>query len=539
MNIFKNAACISCEDDNRVFHTLIADKGIIVHTGDDIPEIYARSPVENLDGKCVVPAFVDTHIHFESFAFFHSSLDCRTASDLDELAEMIQTHIQAHSDVDLILGFGCSAHSLREKRIPVRADLDIMTTYPLMIIKYDGHAAVANSALINRLPVAVLNETGFDPKTGWFFQQSFYSAVNHITKSVSLFTVLNNMIAGSDYLARKGIGLVHTAEGVGFPLDLDVDIMRLASLGLPQQYRTYFQTMDVQKAIRRKMPRIGGCFATALDGCFGSEDAALSLPYSNNSNNRGILFYTQPQVNAFVQNANRSGLQVSMHAIGDAAVEQALNAYENALKDFPRNDHRHTLIHADLMTPALIEKAASLGIAVALQTPFLFWEQEPVAYLETILGNRIESLIPLKSMLNAGLLLGNGSDGPCTLPDPIFGIHAACNHPNPDERISALDALKMHTHWGAKLSFDEKQRGTLTEGKTADFVILDQNPLTVPIEKIKEIQIEALYLKGVKYTGRDQGSVGLLTACFRNKLKSIAGRFYREKELLSKGTRSP
>ena len=537
MNIFKNAACISCEDDNRVFHTLIADKGIIVHTGDDIPEIYTRSPVENLDGKCVVPAFVDTHIHFESFAFFHSSLDCRTASDFEELAVMIQT--RTRSKEHLTLGFGCSAHSLREKRIPVRADLDIMTTHPLMIIKYDGHAAVANSALINRLPVAVLNETGFDPKTGWFFQQSFYSAVNHITKSVSLFKVLNNMIAGSDYLARKGIGLVHTAEGVGFPLDLDVDIMRLASLGLPQQYRTYFQTMDVQKAIRRKMPRIGGCFATALDGCFGSEDAALSLPYSNNSNNRGILFYTQPQVNAFVQNANRSGLQVSMHAIGDAAVEQALNAYENALKDFPRNDHRHTLIHADLMTPALIEKAASLGIAVALQTPFLFWEQEPVAYLETILGNRIESLIPLKSMLNAGLLLGNGSDGPCTLPDPIFGIHAACNHPNPDERISAIDALKMHTHWGAKLSFDEKQRGTLTEGKTADFVVLDQNPLTVPIEKIKEIQIEALYLKGVKYTGRDQGSVGLLTACFRNKLKSIAERFYREKELPSKGTRSP
>jgi predicted amidohydrolase YtcJ len=181
------------------------------------------------------------------------------------------------------------------------------------------------------------------------------------------------------------------------------------------------------------------------------------------------------------------------------------------------------LIHADLMTPALIEKAASLGIAIALQTPFLYWPQEPVAYLETILGNRMEQLIPLKSMLKAGLLLGNGSDGPCTLPDPILGIHAACNHPNPEERISALDALRMHTHWGAKLSFDEKQRGTLTEGKTADFVVLDQNPLTVPTEKIKEIQIEALYLNGVKYSGQDLGSAGLLLSCFRNKLKSILG----------------
>jgi predicted amidohydrolase YtcJ len=523
MNIFQNADFISCEDNNRLFHTLIADKGEIVYTGDEIPEIYAQGPVENLDGKCVVPAFADTHIHFESFAFFLSSLDCRDASDLDELAFMIQSHIQSHSNVELILGFGCSAHSLREKRLPERTDLDAMTAHPLMIIKYDGHAAVANSALIDKLPLAVLNETGYDPKTGWFIHQSFYHAVNHISKSVSLFTVLKNMTTGSDYLARKGIGLVHTAEGVGFPLDMDVDTMRLASLGLPQQYRIYFQTMDVQKVLRRKMPRIGGCFATALDGCFGSEDAALTMPYSNNSSNRGVLFYTQPQVNAFVQNANRSGLQVSMHAIGDAAVEQALAAYEHALKDFPRNNHRHVLIHGDLMTPALIEKAASLGIAIALQTPFLFWQQEPVAYLKTILGNRIEQLIPLKSMLKAGLLLGNGSDGPCTLPDPIFGMHAACNHPNPDERISAIDALRMHTHWGAKLSFDEKQHGTLAEGKTADFVVLDQNPLTVPIEKIKEIQIEALYLKGVKYTGQDRGPTGLLLSCFRNKLKSILG----------------
>ncbi len=523
MNIFTNADFISCEDDNRLFHTLIADKGKIVHTGDAVPETYAGGPVENLGGKCVVPAFTDTHIHFESFAFFHSSLDCRTASDFDELAAMVQSHIQAHSNIDLILGFGCSAHSLREKRLPERADLDAMTAHPLMIIKYDGHAAVANSALIKRLPLTVLSETGYDPKTGWFFHQSFYQAVNHVTKSVSLFTVLKNMIAGSDYLARKGIGLVHTAEGVGFPLDLDVDIMRLASLGLPQQYRTYFQTVDVQKVLRRNMPRIGGCFATALDGCFGSEDAALTLPYSNDSNNHGVLFYTQPQVNAFVRDANRSGLQVSMHAIGDAAVEQALIAYEYALNDFPRNDHRHTLIHADLMTPALIEKAAFLGNAIALQTPFLYWQQEPVAYLETLLGNRMQQLIPLKSMLKAGLLLGNGSDGPCTLPDPIFGMHAACNHPNPDERICAIDALKMHTHWGAKLSFDEKQRGTLTEGKTADFVILDQNPLTVPVEKIKEIQIEALYLKGVKYTGQDRGAASLLLSCFGNKLKSILG----------------
>ena len=81
--------------------------------------------------------------------------------------------------------------------------------------------------------------------------------------------------------------------------------------------------------------------------------------------------------------------------------------------------------------------------------------------------------------------------------------------------------MRMHTHWGAKLSFDEKERGTLSDGKAADFVVLDQNPLTFPVDRIKEIQIEALYLKGVKYTGQPTGSTGLLMACARNKIQSL------------------
>ena len=101
------------------------------------------------------------------------------------------------------------------------------------------------------------------------------------------------MISGSDYMARRGIGLIHTVEGVGFPLDMDVDLMRIASLGLPQKFRTYFQTMDIRKVRRRKLPCIGGCFTTALDGCFGSEDAALTSPYTNAPGNRGVLFYSQ------------------------------------------------------------------------------------------------------------------------------------------------------------------------------------------------------------------------------------------------------
>jgi len=207
-----------------------------------------------------------------------------------------------------------------------------------------------------------------------------------------------------------------------------------------------------------------------------------------------------------------------MHAIGDAAIDQALTAYEAALKDYPRDDHRHIIIHGDLMDEQAIERAAKLNLCIALQAPFLYWPQEPVEYLEHILGKRMNHLISLKSMLKAGLLIAGGSDAPCTPPDPIAGIFAACNHPNADESVSALDGLRMHTSACARLSFDEDTRGTLTEGKRADFVVLDQNPLQIPVHKIKDINVEALYLQGQKHSGPSQRSVtGFLADGIRNR----------------------
>lgn len=520
MRVFKNAEFISCEEKNRVFSYLLEDAGKIVFTGETLPSKYAACEAIDLNNKCAVPAFGDTHIHFSSFAFFHSGLDCRDVDDFTQLGELINSYIARGKKEKIILAFGCSAHTVREKRLPQRADLDKITDKPLMIVKYDGHASVGNSALISKMPAAVLADPGFDKDTGWFYLNAFYRAVNYISQSVSLPALFRNLLAGSDYLARQGIALVHPAEGVGFPLDLDVDFMRLANRGLPQTFRIFFQTMEIKKVLRRKLPRVGGCFATALDGCFGSEDAALIESYTNNPKNRGTLFYTQEEVNNFAIRANRAGLQIAMHAIGDAAIDQALNAYEAALKDFPRSDHRHIIIHADLMSEAAIDRAARLNLCIPLQTPFLYWRQEPMEYLESILGRRLKNLLPLKSMLSAGLTLANGSDAPCTLPDPVAGIFAACNHPNSAESISVPDALRLHTANCAKLSFDESTRGTLTEGKLADFAVLDKNPLTTPANKLNTIKTQALYLRGEKYEDQDKRTVGsLLLDSVRNKYR--------------------
>ena len=520
MQVFKNGVFISCEDKNRVFTTLVEDKGKIIFTGDEVPQEYESiSNIVDLKGMSVVPAFADTHMHFESFALFRSTFDVRDAADFNDLGDIITTYSQNNKNEEFLIGFGCSAHTVKERRLPNKKDLDKITSLPLMIVKYDGHAAVANSALIDKFPPSVTYDSGFNKETGWLYQNAFYNGVNHITQSIPPIKILNNFIDASDYLAKKGIGLIHTVEGVGYKGDIDVDTMRKMSYGLPQCFRIFFQTMDVSKVVKRNMRHIGGCFSLALDGCFGSEDAALNSPYNNSPNNKGVLFYSQDRVNEFVKEANRNNLQISLHAIGDAAVEQAIIAYETALSDFPREDHRHTIIHSDLIPMPLLERAAKLGLQIAVQTPFLYWDQEPGEYIEGILGKeRAKQMIPIKTMVDHGIIIGGGSDAPCTIPNPIEGIYAACNHPNPEESLSILDALRMHTNWAARMSFDENTRGTLINGKIADFTILDKNPLETPAKDLNKINVKGIYFRGKKYTKPHKNSAGLILNSLWNKL---------------------
>ena len=511
MTIFKNAHFISCENENREFSILVEDKGRIVWCGNEVPSKYAACPVVDLQGKTVVPAFADTHIHFASHALFESTLDVREAKNFAELGKMLRDYEARTPKQKLSVCFGCCAHTVNEQRLPNKDDLDLYTTRPTLIVKYDGHAGVGNSALVKSLPEAVQADPGFDAATGWMTQGAFYEGVNYMTAQISPLSILSGLRKTADGLARRGIALIHTVDGVGFKNDLDLDMMRFAAQGLPQDFRVFFQTMDVKKVLKRKLPRIGGCFKLALDGCFGSEDAALLEPYANDPGNSGFLTYTQEQVNQFCVEANRQGLQIAIHAIGDAAMEQAIVAFEAAQKDHPRQDARHIIIHACLMNEDQQNRAAALGIILAAQPAFIYWRHEPQAYLDAILGEaRAYALNPLRSWVEKGIVVTAGSDAPCTIPDPLQGIHYACNHPNPAESLCALDALRMHTSWAAYSAFDENRRGTLREGLLCDFVILSDNPLAMPPEKLNTLEIESVYFQGKRFESKKRGLLGLI-----------------------------
>ncbi len=522
MELYTNATFLTCEDTNRVCTAMAVNKGHICWIGNeaDVPSQYRSARRIDLGGATVTPGFGDTHMHFESLCVFENTFYLVDVADFDQAKAVVQAYADKAPKAKVLIGYGCSAHTVTEKRLPERKDLDQWTTRPLMVVKYDGHAAVCNSALLALLSDKVKSDPGCHADTGWLNQNAFFAGTNEVTAMIPTLDIVKGLSVGADSLARVGISMVHNVEGVGYPKDLDVDMINVLAPGLPQAYRTFFQTMDVSAAKRRHMHRIGGCFQLALDGCFGSEDAALSSPYANDPDNYGMLYYTQEQVNAFAIKANRAGMQIAMHAIGDAAVEQCINAYEAALADFPREDHRHVLIHCCMCTDAQLDRIAKLGLSLAVQSPFIYWRQEPDAYLASILGReRTDKLNPLKSMLDRGILIGDGSDGPTTRPAPLIGMSFAVNHPNPAERISRLDALKMITANPAKMSFDEKSRGTLTPGKIADFVVLSDNPLEAP--RIEDIQVRQLYLAGKPYRSKKLGVLGLL-------FNSIYQRIFRK-----------
>lgn len=494
-----HGAIICCDSENTVAKYLVENAGKIIYVGDELPVKFRDWERVELGDHALIPSFADTHIHFASFATFHAGLNVMEARTNAEILDMLRAYL-AETKEKFIIGFGASPYSVAEGRLVSREELDsVCPDKPLFMIKYDGHACVINSMLLDKLRHKIENLRGYHPDTGEMNQEAFFAVSDYVTNSVSPLKLIRNMQRAADYMASKGIGMIHTVSGVGFTGDLDVDMERWVGSGLKNgmQLRVFFQTLDVQKVLKRKLPRIGGCFATALDGCFGSMDAAMLEPYSDGS--KGVLYYSDEEVTEFCKRANRAGLQIEMHAIGDDAFRQATQALKAALDDYPREDHRHGIIHACLPTAEGMDICEKYHIVLPVQSAFINWAQEPDSYLDSILGERSARLNPLRDFFDRGIVISAGSDGPCTDPDPIRWIYKACNHSVPEQSLSVFEALRMCTYNGYFASFDEKERGSLEKGKIADMVILSENPYAIEKTRLEELKVEQLILGGEPY----------------------------------------
>ena len=506
-----NIVTVNKNDD--VYKYLVTKEDRIAYVGNELPEQYKSQKIIHLGAKALLPSFVDSHQHFASFSTFFAGLNVMDASSNTEIQEMVRDFVQRSGNKRTLIAFGASPYSVKERRLISRNELDVVCPdKEIMVVKYDGHACIVNSKLLEKIRKQVENLRGYHPNTGEMNQEAFFKVSDYITGSLSLIDLIKNMQNALNFEASRGIGMIHTVSGVGFTGNLDITLEQTFAKSLHNgfQLRVFPQSMDIKAATSRRLPRIGGCFACALDGCFGSHDAAMNEPYIDDGKS-GILYYPDDKVIDFCKAANREGLQIEMHAIGDKAFDQATRAIKAALDDYPRTDHRHGIIHDCLPTEEGIRTCKDYGILMPIQSAFINWKQEPDEYLERIMGNgRCEHLNPLRTFWENGIILSAGSDAPCTTPDPISWIDRAVNHSNPNQALTVQEAIRMCTYNGYYTTFDEKERGSLEAGKIADMVILSGNPYEVGESRLKDLKVEELILSGKKYKSCKEPVVGAI-----------------------------
>ena len=494
---------LTVDKENNVYHYLVEDAGRIAFAGDTLPEQYHGVHVIEMKDRALVPAFVDTHQHFASFSTFHSGLNVMDAASNAQIQDMMRDFVKEHPDMKTIIAFGASPYSVSDGRLISREELDkVCPDRDVFFVKYDGHACVVNSSLLKKVDKDVKGLRGYHPDTGEMNQEAFFKVSDFITGSINIIDLFRNMQKAADFEASKGIGCIHTVSGVGFTGNLDITFEKIFAKSLKNglQVRVFPQSMDTKVATSRHLPRIGGCFACALDGCFGSHDASMNEPYVDEEGGSGVLYYSDEAVTDFCKRANRAGLQIEMHAIGDRAFDQAARAIKAALDDFPREDHRHGIIHDCLPTSEGLSICRDYHIQMPVQSAFIDWKQEPDEYLTKIMGaDRVSRLNPLRTFLENNILVSFGSDAPCTTPDPIAWMDRAVNNKNASQAISIQDALRMCTYNGYFTSLDEKERGSLEPGKIADMAVLSKNPYAVQKEETGSLKVERLYLGGEQY----------------------------------------
>lgn len=514
---------ITVNENNDVYQYLVEDKGRIVYVGDDLPYKYRTGQMIALGKKALIPSFADTHQHFASFSTFHAGLNVMDAGSNTEIKEMIRDFAK-ECKANTLIAFGASPYSVEERRLISREEIDsVCPDKEVMVVKYDGHACIVNSKLLKKMDDKVKDLRGYHPDTGEMNQEAFFKFSDYISNSLSIPELIKNMQQAVDFEASKGIGMLHTVSGVGFPADMDITMEKLFAKSLKNgfQIRVFPQSLKIKTATGKKLPRIGGCFQCALDGCFGSHDASLNEPYSDEEGGNGVLYYDDEKVISFCKEANRAGLQIEMHAIGDKAFDQATRALKAALDDYPREDHRHGIIHDCLPTPEGIAICKEYNILMQVQSAFIGWKQEPDEYLESILGHeRWEKLNPIKTFMDNGIIVSFGSDAPCTYPDPIVWIDKAVNNSIESEAVSVKDALRMCTYNGYYTTFDENERGSLEEGKIADMVVLSANPYAISKEEIKNLKVEKLYLAGEEYKSCKENIAKAMTRGLNSKSKA-------------------
>ncbi|MFX1466897.1 MAG: amidohydrolase [Promethearchaeota archaeon] len=503
---------------------MIDDKIFKVGSDAEIKKLIDEDTEElDLEGKTLIPGFVDCHAHPINYGLSLMAVDCKTPSvnSIREIVKKIQVAAEEKSDGEWIIGRGYDDFKLTEKRHPNRWDLDeAAPNNPVIITRFCEHISVVNSLALELAGISKDTENpeggeiDRDPKTSeptGILRWGAKELVLRIIPPPSLDLLRKAIILASEQFLAKGVTSVSEAGEINalamkaYQTAIWEDNVPLRiNLMMPINTLGFLRKLGFSTGFGDKRLRIGPIKIIA-DGSTSGRTAALSTPYEDAPENIGMMYLTQNELNNMVLTAHSAGFQVGVHAIGDRAISAVIDAIELALEQFPKTDHRHRIEHCGINNSTIISRLKKLDIIPVPQPIFLFGEGE--SYRTGLGEDRVKWAYPLKTYIENGIMTALSSDCPCTSGDelinPFLGIYMAVTRKTdvgreigPEQKIDVKTALKAYTQNGAYATFEEDIKGSIEPGKLADFVVVSDNPLNVKDDKIKDINVEMTIISG-------------------------------------------
>jgi predicted amidohydrolase YtcJ len=463
-----------------------------------------RSPetrIIDCGGAALLPGFIDAHCHIHAFAEALVSLNLSPRNSIQSISDIQQRIREAtcrQPPGTWVRGKGYHEFYLDEKRHPNRWDLDAAAPmHPVKLSHRSGQAHVLNSLALAR--AGIKPETA-DPPGGLIDRGLETGLPTGILFGMGEF-LAGRIPAVEDAALEQGLGMANTrllSYGITSIQDAT------STNGMKQWNR--FRSWKSRNLLNPRVTMMMGCdgFEEWKRNRFGSDansDLRVGCVKILVNQVTGSLQPCQEELNARILAVDEAGLRAAIHAIEEPEIEAACNAIEYSRRRRGRSDCSHRLEHCSVCPPRLAKRIAALGVTVVTQPSFLYFSGD--RYLETVPDSQKPHLYPIGSMLRSGVRAGFGSDFPIADANPLTGIYAAVtrsteggNSVLPGEGIPASDALRLYTLDAAAAVFEDSIKGSLTPGKLADLVLLEEDPREIDPNGIKDIRVRLTMLDG-------------------------------------------
>ena len=474
-----------------------------------------RTEIFDLKGRCVVPGFIDAHLHFMGGALSLGMVDLVDAGNIAEIQRRVAAFALSHPDAKWIVGRGWAFGDFAGSA-PHRKVLDsVIPDRPALMRDRDGHTLLCNSSAlatagINRAtqdpPGGVIERDSAGEPTG-LLKESAMSLVDKLVPPPAPDQKYAALRKAQDLASSFGLTSVHNT---GFNLE-ELPVYERLLRENAVKIRIYSALMMDKKPTPEHLGRYKlliskhrsplfrfGAVKGLVDGVVDAKTAAMLQPYTTGG--KGLLLWSPEDLNRAVAVYDREGYQIMLHAIGDHAIRISLDALENAARLNKTAGRRHRLEHIEVPDPADIPRFKGLGVIASTQAIFADPDPTTLNNYAIVLGPaRAARANSFRLFDDAGAVQAFGSDWPVFSCDVLKGIYAAVTRMTPQGkpkggwepqgRISAEAALRHFTRDAAYASFDESFKGTLEAGKAADFVVLSEDILAPPPERILRARV--------------------------------------------------